>query len=75
MAILDDMQKGVPASKAKHVLVIENRHEAIKTACMMLPSDGVLLVAGKGHENYQEINHVKHHFDDTEEIKNFFNIK
>ena len=75
MAILDDMQKGIPSSKSKHVLVIENRHEAIKTACTMLQSDGVLLVAGKGHENYQEINHVKHHFDDTEEIKNFFNIQ
>ena len=74
MAILDDMQKGVPSSKSKHVLVIENRHEAIKTACMMLQAGGVLLVAGKGHENYQEINHVKHHFDDTEEIKNFYNI-
>ena len=75
MAILSDMQKGIPSSKSKHVLVIENRREAIKTACMMLQPDGVLLVAGKGHENYQEINHVKHHFDDTEEIKNFFNIK
>ncbi|MBO7493548.1 MAG: UDP-N-acetylmuramoyl-L-alanyl-D-glutamate--2,6-diaminopimelate ligase [Bacteroidales bacterium] len=75
LAILDDMQKGVPSSKSKHVLVIENRHEAIKTACMMLQANGVLLVAGKGHENYQEINHVKHHFDDTEEIKNFYNIK
>jgi UDP-N-acetylmuramoyl-L-alanyl-D-glutamate--2,6-diaminopimelate ligase len=75
MAILSDMQKGIPANKSKQVLVIENRHEAIKTACMMLQAGGVLLVAGKGHENYQEINHVKHHFDDTEEIKMFFNIK
>ena len=74
-AILDDMLKGVPAAKSKQVVVIENRREAIKTACMMLQSKGVLLVAGKGHENYQEINHVKHHFDDTEEIKNCLNIQ
>ena len=65
----------VPAAKSKQVVVIENRREAIKTACMMLQAKGVLLVAGKGHENYQEINHVKHHFDDTEEIKNCLNIQ
>ncbi len=70
--ILNDMQVGVPANKQKNVLVIENRREAIKTACMLLAPGGVLLVAGKGHENYQEINHVKHHFDDTEEIKSHF---
>ena len=74
-AILDDMLKGVPATKSKQVVVIENRREAIKTACMMLQPKGVLLVAGKGHENYQEINHVKHHVDDTEEIKNCLNIQ
>ena len=74
-AILNDMLKGVPAAKSKQVLVIENRREAIKTACMMLQPQGVLLVAGKGHENYQEINHVKHHFDDTEELKANFNIQ
>ena len=75
MDILNDMQKGVPTSKAKQVLVIENRREAIKTACMMLQPKSVLLVAGKGHETYQEINHVKHHFDDTEELKNNLNIQ
>ncbi|MBP5206508.1 MAG: UDP-N-acetylmuramoyl-L-alanyl-D-glutamate--2,6-diaminopimelate ligase [Bacteroidales bacterium] len=72
-AILNDMVAGVPAGKKNNVLVIENRREAIRTGCMLLPADGVLLVAGKGHENYQEINHVKHHFDDTEEIRNAFN--
>ena len=74
-AILNDMLAGVPSNKSRQVLVIENRHEAIKTACMMLQSQGVLLVAGKGHETYQEINHVRHHFDDTEEIKKCFNIQ
>lgn len=72
-AILEDMLAGVPDNKKKSTLVIENRREAIKTACMLLPARGILLVAGKGHENYQEVNHVKHHFDDTEEIKRFFN--
>ena len=75
MDILNDMQKGVPTNKAKQVLVIENRRDAIKTACMMLQPKSVLLVAGKGHETYQEINHVKHHFDDTEELKNNLNIQ
>ncbi|MCQ2283548.1 MAG: UDP-N-acetylmuramoyl-L-alanyl-D-glutamate--2,6-diaminopimelate ligase [Bacteroidales bacterium] len=71
--ILEEMMVGVPAAKKKNVLVVENRREAIKTACMLLQPGGVLLVAGKGHENYQEINHVKHHFDDTEEVRQFFN--
>ena len=70
--ILEDMLVGVPTGKKKNILVIENRREAIKTACMLLHPGGVLLVAGKGHENYQEINHVKHHFDDTEEVKRNF---
>ena len=70
--ILNEMLAGVPENKKKTLLVIENRREAIKTACMLLPKDGVLLVAGKGHETYQEINHVRHHFDDTEEVKNCF---
>ena len=74
-AILNDMIQGVPSNKSKHVLVIENRREAIKTACMMLQPQGVLLVAGKGHETYQEINHVRHHFDDTEEVKKCLNIQ
>lgn len=69
--ILEDMQQGIPADFKRNVLIIENRKEAIKTACMMISDDGVLLVAGKGHENYQEINHVKHHFDDTEVVKEF----
>lgn len=72
--ILADMMTGVSADQKRKVLVIENRHEAIKTGCMMLQAGDVLLVAGKGHENYQEINHVKHHFDDMEEIKNNFNL-
>lgn len=71
--ILSDMEEGIPVSFKKNVLIIENRKEAIKTACLMLPDNAVLLVAGKGHENYQEINHVKHHFDDMEIVCEYFN--
>jgi UDP-N-acetylmuramoyl-L-alanyl-D-glutamate--2,6-diaminopimelate ligase len=67
--ILVDMEAGVPVAFKQHVLIIENRREAIKTACHLLPDNGVLLIAGKGHETYQEINGIKNHFDDTEEIK------
>ena len=73
--IIADMLNGVPNSKSSKVVVVENRHEAIKTACLILNEGGVLLIAGKGHETYQEINHVRHHFDDTEEVIKFFNIK
>ncbi len=72
--ILEEMMAGVPDSKRNKVMVIDNRHEAIKTGNMLLNNGGVLLIAGKGHENYQEINHVKHHFDDMEEITNCFNL-
>ncbi|MCQ2286271.1 MAG: UDP-N-acetylmuramoyl-L-alanyl-D-glutamate--2,6-diaminopimelate ligase [Bacteroidales bacterium] len=68
--ILAEMQTGVPAEFKQNVLVIENRHDAIKTACMLLKDGGVLLVAGKGHETYQEINHIRHHFNDMEEVMN-----
>lgn len=73
--IIADMMAGVPASKSSKVVVVENRREAIKTACMLLNRNSVLLIAGKGHETYQEINNVRHHFDDTEEVMNFFDIK
>lgn len=69
--ILTDMEKGVPQDFKRNVLIIENRKEAIKTACLMLSESAVLLVAGKGHETYQEINHVRYHFDDVEVVKEF----
>ena len=73
--ILADMEAGIPVAFRQRTLTIENRREAIKTACHLLPDYGVLLVAGKGHENYQEINGVKHHFDDVEEIKSITNYE
>lgn len=67
--ILNDMLEGVDIVNKRKVLVIADRREAIKTACMLAQPNDVILVAGKGHEDYQIINGVKHHFDDKEEIK------
>lgn len=66
--IIEQMQKGIPSYANKKVLVIENRHEAIKAACMLANKGDIVLVAGKGHEKYQEIKGVKTHFDDKEEL-------
>lgn len=66
--ILDDMVAGLDAVQMKKVLVIADRRSAIHTACSMAQNGDVVLVAGKGHENYQIIGDVKHHFDDKEEI-------
>lgn len=67
--ILDDMEAGITPDMRKKVLRITSRREAIKTAVMLAVPGDVVLVAGKGHENYQEINGVKHHFDDREELR------
>ncbi|MEG2336340.1 MAG: cyanophycin synthetase, partial [Bacteroidales bacterium] len=64
--ILDQMMKGVDLIQQKKTLQILNREEAIKTACMLAKTDDIILVAGKGHEKYQDIQGVKHHFDDKE---------
>lgn len=67
--ILDDMEAGITPDMRRKVLRITSRREAIKTAVMLAVPGDVVLVAGKGHENYQEINGVKHHFDDREELR------
>jgi UDP-N-acetylmuramoyl-L-alanyl-D-glutamate--2,6-diaminopimelate ligase len=67
--ILDDMEAGIRPDMKRKTLRICDRREAIKTAVMMANPGDVILVAGKGHEPYQEINGVKHHFDDREELK------
>ena len=74
-AIIDDMMAGLNAQQKKKVLTIVDRKEAIRTACMMAQKGDVVLVAGKGHETYQEINGVKHHFDDHEVLRDIFGIK
>lgn len=66
--ILDDMEAGITPEIKKKVLRIADRREAIKTAVMLANTGDVILVAGKGHETYQEIKGVKHHFDDREEL-------
>ena len=74
-AIINDMLAGLDTTQRKKVLTITDRKEAIRTAAMMAQKGDVILVAGKGHENYQEINGVKHHFDDHEVIREIFGIK
>lgn len=71
-AIIDDMLAGLTAQQMKKVISIVDRKEAIRTACMMAQKGDVILVAGKGHENYQEVCGVKHHFDDKEVLKDVF---
>ena len=66
MQIIKEMQLGVGPTDAKKTLVMVDREEAIKTACMLAKENDIILVAGKGHENYQEIKGVKHLFDDKE---------
>ncbi len=68
-AIIRDMQKGVPPLHYKKVLSITDRKEAIRTACSLASPGDIILVAGKGHEKYQEIKGVKHPFDDMEILK------
>ena len=67
--ILKDMTDGLTAEELRTTLVIEDRAAAIQTACTLAQKDDVILVAGKGHEDYQIIKGVKHHFDDHEEVR------
>jgi UDP-N-acetylmuramoyl-L-alanyl-D-glutamate--2,6-diaminopimelate ligase len=71
--ILNEMEFGVSAENYKKTLSILDRRQAIKTACKFSESGDIILVAGKGHEDYQEIKGVRTHFDDLEEVKNCFN--
>ncbi|MEI8225089.1 MAG: UDP-N-acetylmuramoyl-L-alanyl-D-glutamate--2,6-diaminopimelate ligase [Bacteroidota bacterium] len=73
--ILDDMETGITPDLKRKTLRISDRREAIKTAVMLANKGDVVLVAGKGHETYQEIMGVKHHFDDREELKNALLLK
>lgn len=71
--IINDMLAGLSPEQQKKVIAIADRREAIKTACALAQRGDVILVAGKGHENYQEIKGVKHHFDDKEELTKILN--
>ena len=71
--ILDEIEKGVSPENFKKTLTIIDRKQAIKTACKLANQGDIILVAGKGHENYQEIKGERFHFDDLEELNNNFN--
>ena len=71
--IINDMLAGLDQKQMKKVVSIVDRREAIRTACMLAEKGDVILIAGKGHEDYQEIKGVKHHFDDKEVVKDIFN--
>ena len=70
--IINDMLAGLNAQQMRKVLTIVDRKEAIRTACMMAQKGDVVLIAGKGHEDYQDIKGVKHHFDDHEVVRGCF---
>ena len=70
--IINDMLAGLTPQQMKKVVSIVDRKEAIRTACMMAQKGDVILIAGKGHEDYQEIKGVKHHFDDREIVREVF---
>ncbi|MFV0592584.1 MAG: UDP-N-acetylmuramoyl-L-alanyl-D-glutamate--2,6-diaminopimelate ligase [Draconibacterium sp.] len=74
-AIIKDMESGVDPQYKNKVVSIENRREAIKTAVLIAQPGDIILIAGKGHENYQDVNGVKHHFDDREEVKKCFGLE
>ena len=67
-AIINDMLDGLTSEQRNQTLAIVDREQAIKTACLMAKPGDVVLVAGKGHEDYQIVQGVKHHFDDHEVI-------
>ncbi|UUV22063.1 UDP-N-acetylmuramoyl-L-alanyl-D-glutamate--2,6-diaminopimelate ligase [Paenimyroides aestuarii] len=71
--ILKQIEAGVEPQNSNRFLTIEDRQQAIKTACKMAKEGDIILIAGKGHEDYQEIKGVKHHFNDLEEVINFLN--
>lgn len=73
--IINDMLAGLNDHQKRKVLTIVDRKEAIRTACMLAGKGDVILIAGKGHEDYQEVKGVKHHFDDKEVVREIMGIK
>ena len=73
--IINDMLAGLTPQQMKKVLSIADRREAIRTACMLAQKGDVVLIAGKGHEDYQEIKGVKHHFDDREVVREVMGVE
>ncbi|MFP5081138.1 UDP-N-acetylmuramoyl-L-alanyl-D-glutamate--2,6-diaminopimelate ligase [Pedobacter sp. JCM 36344] len=73
-AIIEEMEQGVSPTNKRKTLSITDRKEAIKTACHLAKPGDIIIVAGKGHEKYQEVNGVRHHFDDKEILLEQFNL-
>ena len=71
-SIISEMEAGLDEAAKNRTLSISDRRQAIRTAAALAQTGDVILIAGKGHENYQEINGIKHHFDDREEIMEAF---
>lgn len=74
MAIIQEMEAGVEPQNFKKTVSIEDRKQAIKTACQMANTGDIILIAGKGHETYQEIMGVRHDFDDFKTVKEFLEL-
>jgi UDP-N-acetylmuramoyl-L-alanyl-D-glutamate--2,6-diaminopimelate ligase len=75
VAILKEMETGVPAKDHLKTLTISDRGEAIKTAVSISRPGDIILIAGKGHEKYQEVKGVRHPFDDKELLEKYFKLK
>lgn len=73
-AILDDMEAGLSPAQQRKVLRVTGRKDAIKAACQLAAPEDIILIAGKGHETYQEINGERFHFDDKEVLKDMFQL-
>ena len=73
--IINDMMAELTKDEMKKTLSIVDRKEAIRTACMLAQPGDVILIAGKGHENYQDVKGVKHHFDDKEVVQEIYNME
>lgn len=71
-AIINDMADGLTSEQMRKTLLIVDREQAIRTACTLAKAGDVILIAGKGHEDYQDVKGVKHYFDDREVVKNIF---
>ncbi len=72
--IIAEMEAGIAPIDFKKTISISDRKQAIKTACQLANAKDIILIAGKGHENYQEINGIKHHFDDMETVTEMLNL-
>ncbi len=73
--IINDMKAGLDEQMLRKTIIQADRREAIRTACMMAKKGDIILIAGKGHETYQEIRGVKHHFSDREVVSEIFGLK